>query len=59
VNASQEQNWKQYTLALLAFNLAGFLLLFAVLLLQAACRSTRSTCRARNGRWRSTPRSAS
>lgn len=30
----QEQNWKQYTLALLAFNLAGFLLLFTVLLLQ-------------------------
>ncbi|ABY99623.1 potassium-transporting ATPase subunit KdpA [Pseudomonas sp. SbB1] len=34
VNASQEQNWRQYTLALLVFNLAGFLLLFAVLLLQ-------------------------
>ncbi|QHB29052.1 potassium-transporting ATPase subunit A [Pseudomonas monteilii] len=34
MNASQEQNWRQYTLALLAFNLAGFLLLFAVLLLQ-------------------------
>jgi len=34
VRAEQEQNWKQYTLALLAFNLAGFLLLFAVLLLQ-------------------------
>ncbi|PRN04539.1 ATPase [Pseudomonas sp. LLC-1] len=34
VNASQEQSWRQYTLALLAFNLAGFLLLFAVLLLQ-------------------------
>ncbi|MBK4992705.1 potassium-transporting ATPase subunit KdpA [Pseudomonas sp. S37] len=34
VNAGQEQNWRQYTLALLAFNLAGFLLLFAVLLLQ-------------------------
>ncbi|PYG81134.1 MULTISPECIES: potassium-transporting ATPase subunit KdpA [unclassified Pseudomonas] len=34
VNVSQEQNWRQYTLALLAFNLAGFLLLFAVLLLQ-------------------------
>ncbi|MDR2305664.1 MAG: potassium-transporting ATPase subunit KdpA [Paucimonas sp.] len=36
VNAEQEQNWKQYTLALLAFNLAGFLLLFAVLLLQGS-----------------------
>lgn len=34
VGADQEQNWKQYTLALLAFNLAGFLLLFSVLLLQ-------------------------
>ncbi|MBF8709704.1 potassium-transporting ATPase subunit KdpA [Pseudomonas putida] len=34
VRAGQEQNWQQYTLALLAFNLAGFLLLFAVLLLQ-------------------------
>ncbi|MFJ4457623.1 potassium-transporting ATPase subunit KdpA [Pseudomonas sp. NPDC089392] len=34
VNASQEQNWRQYTLALLAFNFVGFLLLFAVLLLQ-------------------------
>ncbi|MGE8460227.1 MAG: potassium-transporting ATPase subunit KdpA [Pseudomonas capeferrum] len=34
VRADQEQNWKQYTLALLAFNLVGFLLLFAVLLLQ-------------------------
>ncbi|MFK0346826.1 potassium-transporting ATPase subunit KdpA [Pseudomonas asiatica] len=34
VRADQEQNWQQYTLALLAFNLAGFLLLFAVLLLQ-------------------------
>ena len=34
VHADQEQNWKQYTLALLAFNLVGFLLLFAVLLLQ-------------------------
>ncbi|MBC3481519.1 potassium-transporting ATPase subunit KdpA [Pseudomonas sp. SWRI59] len=34
VRADQEQSWKQYTLALLAFNLVGFLLLFAVLLLQ-------------------------
>ncbi|HDS1699038.1 MULTISPECIES: potassium-transporting ATPase subunit KdpA [Pseudomonas] len=34
VNASQEQNWRQYALALLAFNLVGFLLLFSVLLLQ-------------------------
>lgn len=34
VRPEQEQNWKQYALALLAFNLAGFLLLFAVLLLQ-------------------------
>ncbi|WP_323114158.1 potassium-transporting ATPase subunit KdpA [Pseudomonas guariconensis] len=34
VRAEQEQNWKQYTLALLTFNLTGFALLFAVLLLQ-------------------------
>ncbi|MFK8330756.1 potassium-transporting ATPase subunit KdpA [Pseudomonas sp. BJa5] len=34
VKADSEQNWKQYTLALLAFNLAGFILVFAVLLLQ-------------------------
>lgn len=34
VNADSEQNWKQYTLALLAFNLAGFILVFGVLLLQ-------------------------
>ncbi len=34
VDAQAEQGWKQYTLALLAFNLAGFVLVFAVLLLQ-------------------------
>ncbi|MFK0088478.1 potassium-transporting ATPase subunit KdpA [Pseudomonas sp. NPDC090755] len=34
VNTDSEQNWKQYTLALLAFNLAGFILVFGVLLLQ-------------------------
>ncbi|AGZ36015.1 potassium-transporting ATPase subunit KdpA [Pseudomonas sp. Rh2] len=34
VCTEQEQNWKQYALALLAFNLAGFVLLFCVLLLQ-------------------------
>lgn len=34
VRADQEQNWKQYTLALLAFNLVGFVLLFTMLLLQ-------------------------
>ncbi|MGS7250735.1 potassium-transporting ATPase subunit KdpA [Pseudomonas anuradhapurensis] len=34
VRSSQEQTWRQYSLALLAFNLAGFLLLFTVLLLQ-------------------------
>lgn len=36
VNAEQAQNWKQYTLALLAFNLAGFVLLFSVLMLQGS-----------------------
>src|SRR5450830_329623 len=30
----QEQSWQKYMLALLAFNLAGFLLLFAILLFQ-------------------------
>ena len=34
VDAQQEQSWQKYTLALLAFNLAGFLLLFAILLFQ-------------------------
>jgi K+-transporting ATPase ATPase A chain len=29
-----EQSWQRYTLALLAFNLAGFILLFAILMLQ-------------------------
>ncbi|HEK1684462.1 TPA: potassium-transporting ATPase subunit KdpA [Pseudomonas putida] len=36
VRAEQEQNWKQYAVALLTFNLVGFLVLFAVLLLQGA-----------------------
>ncbi|AMK30263.1 potassium-transporting ATPase subunit KdpA [Pseudomonas mosselii] len=34
VRADQEQSWKQYTLALLAFNLVGFLMVFGVLQLQ-------------------------
>lgn len=34
VNAAEEQTWKQYTLALLAFNLLGFLVLFILQLLQ-------------------------
>jgi len=34
VDAKQEQDWKAYALSLLAFNLAGLLLLFAILLLQ-------------------------
>ncbi|MFW9267010.1 potassium-transporting ATPase subunit KdpA [Pseudomonas sp. NR3] len=34
VDPTTEQSWQKYTLALLAFNLAGFALLFAVLLLQ-------------------------
>ncbi len=34
VDASSEQGWQKYALALLAFNLAGFLLLFAILLFQ-------------------------
>nr|BFE90306.1 potassium-transporting ATPase subunit KdpA [Pseudomonas brassicacearum subsp. brassicacearum] len=34
VDSTAEQSWQKYTLALLAFNLAGFVLLFAILLLQ-------------------------
>jgi K+-transporting ATPase ATPase A chain len=34
VDAQAEQSWKTYTLALLAFNLAGFVALFALLMLQ-------------------------
>lgn len=34
VDPSTEQSWRQYALALLAFNLVGFVLLFAILLLQ-------------------------
>jgi len=36
VDPKVEHNWKTYTLALLAFNLAGFVVLFSVLLLQGA-----------------------
>ncbi|MFV3333234.1 potassium-transporting ATPase subunit KdpA [Pseudomonas sp. NY15437] len=34
IHAEDEQDWKRYTLALLAFNLAGLVLLFAILMLQ-------------------------
>ncbi|WP_248796923.1 potassium-transporting ATPase subunit KdpA [Pseudomonas sp. MWU13-2105] len=34
VDASSEQSWQKYALALLAFNFAGFLLLFTILLFQ-------------------------
>ena len=34
VDPGDEHTWQKYTLALLAFNLAGFVLLFAILLLQ-------------------------
>jgi K+-transporting ATPase ATPase A chain len=36
VDPKVEQNWKTYTLALLAFNLAGFVALFAILLFQGS-----------------------
>jgi K+-transporting ATPase ATPase A chain len=36
VDPQTEQSWKTYMLALLAFNLAGFLLLFAILLFQGS-----------------------
>jgi K+-transporting ATPase ATPase A chain len=34
IDAQQQQSWQQYALALLVFNLAGFGLLFAMLMLQ-------------------------
>ena len=34
VDPSSEQSWQKYTLALLVFNLAGFVMLFAILLFQ-------------------------
>ncbi|MEB0206781.1 potassium-transporting ATPase subunit KdpA [Pseudomonas sp. CCC3.1] len=34
VDPSSEQSWQKYTLALLAFNLAGFVILFVILLFQ-------------------------
>ncbi|WP_161806230.1 potassium-transporting ATPase subunit KdpA, partial [Pseudomonas syringae] len=34
VDPKTEQSWKQYAWALLAFNLAGFVVLFAILMLQ-------------------------
>ena len=36
VDPQTEQSWKTYAMALLAFNLAGFILLFAILLFQGA-----------------------
>lgn len=34
IDPHQQQSWQRYALALLAFNLAGFILLFAMLMLQ-------------------------
>ena len=50
VDPSSEQNWLNYAVALLIFNLAGMILLFAILTLQAECRSIRST----GDQWRRT-----
>ncbi|OKO28714.1 potassium-transporting ATPase A chain [Pseudomonas aeruginosa] len=36
VDPASEQDWKTYTLALLAFNLAGLVLLFSILMLQGS-----------------------
>ncbi|QRY76943.1 potassium-transporting ATPase subunit KdpA [Pseudomonas sp. PDNC002] len=36
IRADNEQDWKGYTLALLAFNLVGLVLLFAILMLQGS-----------------------
>lgn len=55
VRAEQEQNWKQYTWALLAFNLVGFVILFAVLLLQGSLPLNPQHLAGQEGRWRSTP----
>ena len=35
VDPGSEQSWQKYTLALLVFNLTGFVLLFAILLFQS------------------------
>jgi potassium-transporting ATPase potassium-binding subunit len=59
VDAQQEQSWQKYTLALLAFNLAGFLLLFAILLFQDYLPLNPQQLPGRNGRRRSTPPSVS
>ena len=55
---AEEMGWLQYLLALLLFNALGGLALFALLMLRACCRLTRSTCRGCHGIWRSIPRSA-
>ena len=39
VDPSGEQNWLNYAVALLIFNLAGMILLFAILTFQAAAQS--------------------
>lgn len=41
----REQDWKSYTLSLLAFNGAGFGLLFLILMAQGLLPSTRNSCR--------------
>lgn len=42
----REQDWKSYALSLLAFNGAGFGLLFLILMAQGLLPSTRNSCRA-------------
>jgi K+-transporting ATPase A subunit len=49
---AEEMNWLQYLLAILLFNAVGGLALFALLMLRACCRLTRSICRACHGIWR-------
>ncbi len=39
VDPAKGQDWRGYALAMLAFNAAGFVLLYAILRLQGACRS--------------------
>ncbi len=59
VDETREQHWITYTVAMLLFNAAGFLLVYALQRLQSFCRSIRRTCRRSRPISPSTPPSAS
>ncbi len=40
----REMNWRQYLMAILLLNIVGLVVLFAMLMLQGACRLIRSSC---------------